>query len=163
MSTMITHPITDTDDKITLPSGSTRSADVPLELRIDLVPWEGLERLALRYGVGAKQHGDRNWERGQPAEVVIAHLVRHLWLWMGGDRGDDHLAAAAWGLFCLMHHEARLPEMLEKFRPSAPVEPPAIVASHELDDYQQGVISEFKASWHHVPSPPPSHGPGGLE
>jgi len=97
---------------VTLPSGSTRSADVPPDAAYDLIPHGPLLRLARRYGQGAAVHGDRNWEMGQPLRVVVAHMVSHLFRWLGGDRTDDHLAAVAWGCFALMFFEDELPECL---------------------------------------------------
>jgi len=95
------------------PSGATRSADAE-DVRFDLIPACALMRLAARYAIGSKAHGDRNWEGGMPSGVVLNHLERHLNLWKSGDRSDDHLAAAAWGCFALMFYEARRPEVIEE-------------------------------------------------
>lgn len=93
-------------------SGGTRSKDAD-ELRYDLISPVGLRRLAKRYADGAVTHGDRNWEKGIPASATLNHLLRHLNLWADGDRNDDHLAAAAWGCFALMHYEERVPDMMD--------------------------------------------------
>ena len=98
----------------TFASGATRSADVDRDgVRFDLISPVGWWRLAARYGLGAKTHGDRNWEKGVPASVVINHMQRHENLWLAGDRSDDHLAAIAWGCFALMHYEEYVPEMID--------------------------------------------------
>lgn len=98
-------------------SGATRSRDWD-GVRYDLISPVGLRRLAARYAHGAARHGDRNWEGGMPAGDVLNHLYAHLNAWQAGDRSDDHLAAAAWGLFTLMHYEERRPECIdEAFRP----------------------------------------------
>ena len=148
-----------TTDKITLPSGSTRSADVPLELRYDLIPHCSLRRLARRYGEGAKQHGDNNWRRGQPLYVVVQHLMEHLYRFLEGDHDDDHLAAAAWGCFALMWYEEHLPEMING-EPAPDVAPIATPEAIPLGPDE--VLDQFMGAWNgkHVPSPPPSHGPG---
>ncbi len=90
------------DDVIRYESGASRGADAE-GTRYDLITPIGLRRLAERYALGAKNHGDRNWEAGFPKGVVMNHLLRHIELYRAGDRSDDHLAAAAWGLFALMH------------------------------------------------------------
>lgn len=94
------------------PTGATRSTDTEGD-RYDLITPFGLQRLARRYGDGAKTHGERNWEQGVPASTTVNHMVRHLFLWLWGDRSDDHLAAVAWGAFALMHYEATAPEMID--------------------------------------------------
>lgn len=92
------------DDLIHYESGASRSADAE-GARYDLIPPLALRRLAERYAMGAKTHGDRNWEAGFPEGVVMNHLLTHIELYRAGDRSDDHLAAAAWGLFAEMHFE----------------------------------------------------------
>jgi len=37
--------------------------------------------------------------------------MMHLESYQQGDRSEDHLAHAAWGLFAMMHHEQHHPEM----------------------------------------------------
>lgn len=94
-------------------TGSTRSADADGE-RYDLITPHGLKRLAAVYAEGAAIHGPRNWERGQPVDVVLNHALRHLNLWRAGDRSEDHIAKAAWGLFAILHFEETKPELFEK-------------------------------------------------
>jgi hypothetical protein len=96
----------------TFDSGATRSKDAD-DVRYDLVSPIGLRRLAERYALGAKKHGDRNWEKGVPVRHTMNHLQRHIEKWRSGDRSEDHLAAAAWGLVALMHYEETLPELFE--------------------------------------------------
>jgi hypothetical protein len=93
-------------------TGSTRSV---MTERYDLISPVGLRRLARRYAVGAEKHGERNWERGQKAGVVINHMLKHLNDFSAGDRSDDHLAAVAWGAFALMHFQEHCPEMFAGF------------------------------------------------
>ncbi len=113
----------DKEELTTLTTGSTRSkllagqkpTDPPL--RYDLISPVGLRRLAARYGKGAETHGPFNWEKGQPADVVVNHMMAHLYQFLAGDRTDDHLAAVAWGTFALMHYQELKPEMLSMLRP----------------------------------------------
>lgn len=94
-------------------SGATRSNDAN-DVAYDLIsPW-AYERLAKIYAEGAKVHGPRNWEKGQPVYVVINHAVRHFTLWQQGNREEDHLAKMAWGIFALMHFEKTKPELFKE-------------------------------------------------
>jgi len=85
-------------------SGAVRSEVKP---RYDLIPLVALRRLANRYGLGAVKYGDYNWLKGGPDFVkdVPNHIIEHIFLWVSGDRAEDHLAAAAWGCCALMHFE----------------------------------------------------------
>ena len=100
------------------PNGATRSTDSD-DMRFDLIPQGALKRLARRYAKGAAVHGERNWEAGVPASVVINHLFLHLSRWLSGDRSDDHLAACAWGAFALMHYEEHRKEYIDT--PTTPI------------------------------------------
>ena len=99
-------------DTIRFPTGAMRSGDADQQ-RYDLISPVGLRRLAETYAEGAAKYGDRNWENGFPASVVINHALRHLNLWLDGDTHEDHLAHAAWNLFALMHFEELRPETID--------------------------------------------------
>ncbi len=92
------------DGLVHYPSGATRSADAD-DFRYDLLPLCALARWAQRMGHGAKTHGDHNWKKGFPAGVIENHLMRHLVMWMEGDRSDDHLAAIMCNVAFLIHFE----------------------------------------------------------
>lgn len=108
----------DTEERVAFQSGATMSA---VKERFDLICPTGLRRLAERYALGAKKHGDYNWcKAGDDPEFQRArlnHLVKHVALYLlEGNSKDDNLAAIAWGAFALMHyeekcrhHEAKLP------------------------------------------------------
>lgn len=81
--------------------------------RYDLISPYGLKRLALHYEAGAAKYADRNWEKGIPASRCFSSAVRHLFRWIAGERKEDHLAAAAWNIFAIMHFEAVKPEMID--------------------------------------------------
>ncbi len=81
--------------------------------RYDLITPHGLRRLALHYEAGAKKYDDRNWERGIPASRCFSSAVRHLYRWLNGERKEDHLAAAAWNIFAIMHFQEEKPEMID--------------------------------------------------
>ena len=54
---------------------------------------------------GAAKYGDRNWEKGQPSSRFLDSAIRHILLYMVGDRSEDHLAAARWNLAGIMFNE----------------------------------------------------------
>jgi hypothetical protein len=74
--------------------------------RYDLITPIGLARLARHYENGAAKYGDRNWEKGQPVSRYLDSAIRHLFNYLGGDRTEDHLAAAAWNALAAIHTEA---------------------------------------------------------
>ena len=106
-NSMTMHP-----DTILFPSGAKRSGDADRE-RFDLISPIGLRRLAETYAEGAAKYGDRNWEQGFPASVIVNHALRHLNLWLAGDDREDHLAHAAWNLFAIMHFEELRPDLID--------------------------------------------------
>lgn len=85
-------------------TGAKRDDEVD-EFRFDLIPAEPLKRLARIYATGAKQYGERNWEKGMPNNETINHLFGHLIAYQNGDRSEDHLAKVAWNAFALMFFE----------------------------------------------------------
>ena len=93
-------------------TGAVRGTDANAT-RYDLVSPIGLRRLAETYAEGAAKYEPRNWERGLPAGDTINHALRHIMQWLAGDKSEDHLAHAAWGLFAVMHFEETLPELID--------------------------------------------------
>lgn len=78
--------------------------------RYDLItPW-GLLRLAVWYTLGSKKYAPRNWEKGMPWSHCLRAAMGHLEKWRMGMTDEDHLAAAAWNIFALMHYEKCNPE-----------------------------------------------------
>lgn len=100
----------DMGEKTAFPSGATRSGH--LVERYDLMSPEANRRRALVYGRGAKEHGDRNWEQGMPISECVNRAIRHLNLYMAGDRSEDHLGHAAVNCDFVMHYEQHNPECL---------------------------------------------------
>lgn len=83
--------------------------------RYDLIPTEGLRRLADLYARGAEKYDDDNWKKGQPFSRAYASLFRHMIQWREGDRSEDHLAAVAWNAMALMYYEEVKPELNDLF------------------------------------------------
>ena len=94
------------------PSGAIRSSDAE-GVRFDLITPIGLRRLAETCAEGACKYGDYNWTRGIPASVMLNHAIRHIYLYLAGDEGEDHLAHAAWNLLAVCHFEEKLPAMID--------------------------------------------------
>lgn len=106
------------DDKERCGTGATRSTDC-IDDRYDLLYWPAIRRVAQRFGLGAKTHGEHNFRDGEmPASVITKHMFHHLVDWMHGNKPeDDHLAAIAWGILVLMEWEDERPELIDlRFR-----------------------------------------------
>jgi len=78
--------------------------------RFDLLPPYAIYRLARHFENGAKKYGNRNWEKGQPLSRYLDSAIRHLFGYLGGSRGEDHLAAAAWNALAFIETEQRIHE-----------------------------------------------------
>lgn len=74
--------------------------------RFDLVPPDALLAVAKAMGEGAAKYGDENW-RGLPMNNLLNHAMRHIVLYMSGDRDEDHLGHAAAGLLMAKDAEVR--------------------------------------------------------
>lgn len=93
-------------------TGAVRGTDAA-GVRFDLITPIGLRRLAETCAEGAAKYGDHNWQKGIPASEMLNHAIRHLYLWLGGDATEDHLAHAAWNILGVCHFEEALPEMID--------------------------------------------------
>ena len=85
--------------------------------RYDLIPPYPLKRLAIHYENGAEKYEERNWEKGIPTSRCFSSAIRHLYRWLDGERGEDHLSAAVWNIFTIIHHEVYKPEMVDTPQP----------------------------------------------
>lgn len=91
-------------DRRTFASGMERDG-TPGKGRFDLVSPFALQRLAKHYENGCKHHADRNWELGAPLCTFYDSAMRHMLKWLMGQTEEDHLAAASWNLFAILHFE----------------------------------------------------------
>lgn len=80
--------------------------------RYDLVPPKPMLRLAQHYENGAKKYKERNWETGMPADRCFDSTIRHMNQYLDGNTDEDHLAAAVWNIFTIMHMEEVLPQFV---------------------------------------------------
>ena len=93
-------------------TGAVRGTDTQHE-RWDLITPIGLRRLAQTYAEGAQKYTPWNWAKGLPASNLICHAIRHIMLWLSGDRTEDHLAHATWNIMTLMHFEETRPDLID--------------------------------------------------
>jgi hypothetical protein len=91
-------------------TGAVRSSDAEAT-RYDLISPIGLEAVARTCADGAAKYSDFNWERGMPVHDLLNHALRHVYKYLAGDRSEDHLPHAAWGLLAAIHSEALWPEL----------------------------------------------------
>ena len=90
-------------NKIIYKSGGSRN-DIG-KIRLDLIPPEALLELGEVFGEGAVRHGDENWKKGMPNSVVLNHMMRHLLLYMKGDRDEPHMGKVMFGCCVLIWNE----------------------------------------------------------
>jgi len=91
------------ENKIIYKSGASRN-DIG-KIRLDLIPPEALLELGEVFGEGAVRHGDENWKKGMPNSVVLNHMMRHLLLYMKGDRDEPHMGKVMFGCCVLIWNE----------------------------------------------------------
>ncbi len=96
--------------QVTFSTGAVRSADAE-DVRYDLISPIAMESLAKTYAEGSAKYGDYNWERGMPVHDLLNHALRHIFKYLGGDRSEDHLGHAFWGLGASIHSAALWPDL----------------------------------------------------
>lgn len=92
------------------PTGAVRSTDAN-SVRYDLISPIALRRLAETYKEGFDKYGAGNWVKGIPLSDLINHALRHIVLYLSGDRQEDHLAHAAWNIFTAIHFDETRPDL----------------------------------------------------
>ena len=105
MSDYITN-VADGGERISYGEGMAQREPSSGKGRYDLISPFALHRLALRAEGGSAKYSDRNWENGMPFHRYIDSAKRHINQWELGLDDEDHLAAAVWNLFAIMHHES---------------------------------------------------------
>lgn len=109
-------------------TGAVRSGDAE-DFRFDLISPIGLSAVARACKEGAVKYGDFNWEKGMPVNDLLNHAIRHIYMYLGGDRSEEHLGHAAWGLLAAIHSEELWPELNAGTLRSGLCQPPG-----EIDD-----------------------------
>ena len=79
------------------------------KLRVDLLPYDSIEKIAEVFTHGAIKYGDDNWRKGMEWKRIYGSLIRHLIKSFRGEDIDEdsgclHLAMAAWGCIVLIHY-----------------------------------------------------------
>ena len=77
-----------------------------IEERFDLIPPTAMMAVAKAMAQGARRYGDYNWQ-GLPMENILNHAMRHIVLYMEGDRDEDHLGHAAANLMMAKDAQVR--------------------------------------------------------
>ncbi|NBV87920.1 MAG: hypothetical protein EBR88_00120 [Betaproteobacteria bacterium] len=109
--------------KVEFSTGAQRSSDAE-NVRYDLITPIGLAAVARACAEGASKYSDYNWERGMPANDLLNHAIRHLYMFLSGDRSEDHLGHSAWGVLAAIHSLEVWPELNEGTLRSGFCEPP---------------------------------------
>ncbi len=99
--------IKDSGDRCVFKTGATRDMQEG-KGRYDLMPPRAMFRLAQHFEDGAKKYGERNWEKGIPLNSFINSALRHIFNYMAGERGEDHLIAAAWNMIAAAETEEKI-------------------------------------------------------
>lgn len=97
--------ITDSGTRITYGEGGAMREPSSGKGRYDLISPYATRRLAKWMELGAKKYADRNWEKGMPFSRYADAAKRHLDKFIMGMEDEDHLAAVAFNVFAIMHHQ----------------------------------------------------------
>lgn len=108
-------------------TGAVRSNDADNE-RWDLISPIALRRVAETYREGEKKYAAFNWEKGMSISDLLNHAIRHQYLFLSGDRSEDHLAHACWGLMAAIHSQELWPQLNNNLRTEG-CKPPVVSAT----------------------------------
>lgn len=80
------------------------------KIRFELLPMRALARVALHYTkaggtLDKPKYPYNNWRKGIPIHRMIASMLRHLYAYIMGNRAEDHLAALAFNVLCILEYE----------------------------------------------------------
>lgn len=83
------------------------------KVRMDLLPWPELEKIAEVYTAGAAKYGDHNWENLENGyERYKGAMLRHLTEVEKGNAIDEdtgclHIAQVAWNAIAMVHFKLK--------------------------------------------------------
>lgn len=97
--------ICDTGSRITYADGMAIREPSTGKGRYDLISPFATRRLAKWMELGAEKYSSRNWEKGMPYSRYVDSAKRHLDKFVMGMEDEDHLAAVAFNIFAIMHHQ----------------------------------------------------------
>ena len=81
--------------------------------RFDLLPGAAIHALSKHCERGAIHYGERNVDKGIPQHSLIDSGIRHLCLYIQGDREPYHLVAALWNIAWAVEQEIKRPELVD--------------------------------------------------
>lgn len=91
-------------------TGAVRGTDLAA-LRYDLISPIGLKALAAAYGEGVAKYGELNCEKGMPVTDLLNHAINHIFMFLSGDRSEDHLGHAMWNVCMAIHSHTLWPSL----------------------------------------------------
>ena len=96
-------------------TGAKRDDDAD-NVRYDLIPRAGIERLAATLAEGARKYSPDNWRAGFRWRQTANHALRHVYAWLDGDASEDHLGHAMASLAFLCEFEKTHPELDDRYK-----------------------------------------------
>ena len=91
-------------------TGAVRSADTQ-HLDFTSAPLLGFMMVAATAGEGAQKYGRFNYMQGMPVDDTLNHAIRHIFMFLMGDRSEPHLEHAGWGVLNAIQTELLMPEV----------------------------------------------------
>jgi len=92
------------------PTGAVRSSDAN-SLDFTSLPLVGLIGVARTAAEGAEKYGRLNYMRGFTVPDLLNHTIRHITLYLLGDRSEPHLEHSAWGALAAVQSSILDPEL----------------------------------------------------
>ena len=93
-------------------TGAMRGTDAT-KTRYDLIPPSALQAWAEAFAEGVDKYGLHNWLKGIPSSNALNHALRHIYLYLDGDRSEDHLGHALWNIGVAVHNDRHRPSLVD--------------------------------------------------
>jgi hypothetical protein len=103
-------------------TGAVRSNDVA-HYAFELLSPIGLRRAAEAASEGEIKYSAHNWERGFPISDLLRHVLGHIFSYLAGNRDEDHLGHATWGMMACCHSEELWPHLNTNLRRAGCIPP----------------------------------------
>lgn len=100
--------------KVSNSAGAYRSETKP---KYSLIPLSALKRLAVVLTEGSLKYGEYNWENGLGIRPTLDHAIEHIYLYLAGDRSEDHLGHAFCNLAFCIESQEKWPHLNTDLRP----------------------------------------------
>ncbi len=92
------------------PTGAVRSSDAN-SLDFTSLPLVGLIGVARTAAEGASKYGRHNYLKGFPVHDLLNHAIRHITMYLLGDRSEPHLEHGAWGMLAAVQSSILDPDL----------------------------------------------------